>query len=73
MKVQVRLVEFEDGTPNKVEILTKRKTNKEFMVRRYYYEDKFPFSTYLIEDILKQAGANVEILPPKLIHKEPLN
>ena len=72
MKVQVRLVEFEDDTPSKIEILTKRKTDKYFVVRRYYYADRFPFSTHLIEDILNQAGANVEIIPPKLIYKEPL-
>jgi hypothetical protein len=73
MKVQVRLVEFEDGTPCKVEILTKRRTDKEFVVRRYYYEDRFPLSTHLVEDILKQAGADVEIIIPKYIYKEPLN
>ena len=73
MKVQVRLVEFEDGTPCKIEILTKRKTDKSFVVRRYYYADRFPFSTHLIEDILNQAGADVEIIIPKYIYKKPLN
>ncbi len=71
MKVRIQQVTFEnDLAPLKVEILYEYRKD-EWTVGRYYYADNFKLSVELIKDILTQGGADIEVLPPRLVNITP--